>query len=175
MLPGQRGVRVAACAILPPEITDLAVSLSEDREVVLTWTNGTDQRHLVVMGKGRKERMLPISAPTLQAIWRYTAARDDMPADAPLFATQGGGPLDRQQLRHLLDRLGRRAAIPDVHPHRFRHTFAITFLRNGGDIYSLQKLLGHTTLDMVKRYLSIAQADVEAAHRNASPVANWKL
>jgi len=136
----------------------------------------TKQRHLVVMGKGRKERMLPISSITVQAIWRYMATRDDdTPADAPLFATQGGGPLDRDQLRRLLVRLAGRAEVSGVYPHKFRHTFAINFLRNGGNVYTLQKLLGHSTLDMVRRYLVIAQADIEIAHKQASPVLNWKL
>ncbi len=131
-------------------------------------------RYIVVQGKGNKERLLPMDAATMQALWKYLAPRETRPTD-PLFVTTEGNPLDRQQLRHLLDRLGERAKINNVHPHRFRHTFAINYLRNGGDVYTLQRLLGHTTLDMVKRYLAIAQADVQAAHRKASPVANWKL
>ena len=131
-------------------------------------------RYIIVQGKGNKERLLPMDASTMQALWKYLAPRQAQPPD-PLFITAEGNPLDRQQLRHLLDRLGTRAGVRGVHPHRFRHTFAITFLRNQGDIYTLQRCLGHTTLDMVKRYLAIAQADVQAAHRRASPVANWKL
>jgi site-specific recombinase XerD len=135
-----------------------------------------DQRQALVMGKGKKERLLPMAPQTVQAIWRYLATRNpDLATDEPLFATRTGRHMDRHGLRHMLVGVSERAGVPGVHPHRFRHTFAINFLRNGGNIYALQRLLGHTTLDMVKRYLSIAQADIDAAHKHASPVANWKL
>jgi site-specific recombinase XerD len=83
--------------------------------------------------------------------------------------------MGRTGLAQYLRRLGKRAGVDDTHPHRFRHTFAITFLRNGGDPYSLQAILGHTTMDMVKTYLNIAQVDLDAAHKRASPVEGWKL
>ena len=83
--------------------------------------------------------------------------------------------MNNTSLRLLLTRLGDKVGVPHCHPHRFRHTFAIEFLRAGGDVFSLQRLLGHSTLDMVKNYVAIAQVDVRNAHRKASPVAHWRL
>lgn len=133
-------------------------------------------RRLTVFGKGSKERTLPFSPTTGKAIWHYlqTERGEYGPRD-PLFVTVDGEALNREALLQLVNRLGERAGVADCHPHRFRHTFAVTFLRNGGNAYELQALLGHTTLEMVKQYLCLAQTDVEAAHRRASPVENWRL
>ena len=83
--------------------------------------------------------------------------------------------MNRDALLKLLIRLGAKAGVRDCHPHRFRHTFAVNFLRNGGNAFELQMALGHTTLQMVQTYLALAQADLDAAHRKASPVENWRL
>jgi site-specific recombinase XerD len=133
-------------------------------------------RRIVVMGKGSKERIIPFAPQTGQVIWRYLATRKDEPVNATLFpSSKSGRALPSRELYHIIARIGKRAGIQDVHPHRFRHTFAITYLRNHGDIYTLQQILGHSTFDMVRRYLKIAQTDIDTAHRIASPVANWRL
>jgi site-specific recombinase XerD len=90
-----------------------------------------------------------------------------------LFVTADNRPLNRIRLGDIVEKIGKQAGISRTHPHCFRHTFAIQFLRNGGNIYSLQRILGHTTLDMVKRYLSISQIDMDRDHALASPIAHW--
>jgi integrase/recombinase XerD len=137
-----------------------------------------------VKSKGRldrgegKERIVRFSPTTSRAISRYLAERDVLDRrkqNIPVFVDRNERAIDRHYLAKHLKRLGKRAGVPDCYPHRFRHTFAITYLRNGGDIYTLQMLLGHTSLEMVRRYLAIARVDVEDAHRRASPVDNWRL
>jgi integrase/recombinase XerD len=94
---------------------------------------------------------------------------------APLFVTIRGRRINRDGLRQLISSLGEKANITKAYPHRFRHTFAITYLRSGGDVFTLQALLGHASLDIVQHYARIAQIDIEQAHRRASPVDNWRL
>lgn len=82
---------------------------------------------------------------------------------------------NRHDLRKLLVRIGSRAGGRKVNVHRFRHTFAINYLRNGGDPWSLQMMLGNSTMEMVKTYLALAQADLVKNHKIASSVDNWLL
>lgn len=96
----------------------------------------------------------------------------------PLFvvgARHKARPMDRSVLHHLLQRIGERAGVRNTYPHRFRHTFAINYLRNGGDLFTLQAMLGHSDLEMVRRYARIAQVDVAQAQQRASPVDKWRL
>ena len=129
-----------------------------------------------MLGKGNKERSLPISPRTAKLLWRYlTTERKEERVDQPLFLGSDGNQMTRDGLLKLLIRLGEKAGVKDCHPHRFRHTFAVKFLRNGGNAFELQMALGHTTLEMVQTYLSLAQTDLDAAHRKASPVEHWRL
>ena len=69
----------------------------------------------------------------------------------------------------MLKNIGAKVGVADCHPHRFRHTFAINFLRNGGNVYELQMALGHTTLEMVRTYLALAETDLQRAHEEGQP------
>lgn len=129
-------------------------------------------------GKGDKGRTVYLGTTAKAALWAYLSRRpeEERQPDAALFETRCGQALDRSALRKMLMGAGQRAEIAEpVNPHRFRHTFAVNYLRNGGDVYTLQRLLGHATMEMVKRYLSLAQTDIADAHKRASPVDNWRL
>lgn len=121
--------------------------------------------HVAPYGSGQKTkpRTVFLGKTSRRAVWYYLSTRDYR-ADEPLFK------LSTKSIYHLLLRMGIRAHVSGVHPHRFRHTFAIFYLRNGGDVFSLQRILGHSSLDMVQHYLALADADIAEAHRRASPV-----
>ena len=157
-------------------LLDTGLRASELCSLIIADYDAANARVHVVSGKGRgggKERFVITGKRTQKAVWRYLATRQTTPQQ-PLFATRNDGAFSRSVLRHLLARLGARAHVPNVHPHRFRHTFAITFLRNGGSIAVLKELLGHESLQMVLHYAAIAQQDIDASV-SASPVDGWKL
>lgn len=112
--------------------------------------------HPVYLGKSARQTM-----------WVYMAERKFESEDR-LFE------LTEKSIRQLLRSLGKRAGVEDVHPHRFRHTFAIEFLRTQRDPFMLMRLLGHSTLTMTNHYLDILDSDVARAHGIASPVDNMK-
>jgi integrase/recombinase XerD len=176
------GKRPSDHAILFPErnralilmLVDTGIRSEELHDAKIHQLDKRNSR-LHVFGKGAKERYAPFSPQTGQALWRYLTTRPDATNGEYLFTTVLNRPFNRHRLLDLMQTIGARAGVENVTVHRFRHTFAIQYIRNGGDPYTLQKLLGHSTLDMVKRYLAIAQIDVDNAHRRASPVDNWRL
>ena len=126
--------------------------------------------------KGGKGRTVYLGKATRNALWRYLVDRDDASdPQAPLFLEANGRPLNKTALRLLVAGLGKKANRSKCHPHLFRHSFAITYLRNGGDLFTLQSLHGHGNLEMVRHYARIAEVDVAQAHRRASPADNWHL
>ena len=130
-----------------------------------------DERTLRVMGKGSKERVVPFGEAARQALMTYVSKRGNIPGQAALFVTVYGNAMNRHEAHRLLSECGKWAGVSGVRcsPHTFRHTFAVMYLRNGGDAFTLQKLLGHSDLAMTRRYCELSQTDAVAKHRQCSP------
>ncbi len=122
-----------------------------------------------VVGKGARERIVPVGTTARQALARYLRQGDGHP-DGVVFRSRRGGALGWRGIQQVFRRMKLQAGIPGrCSPHTLRHTFARAYLVNGGDVFSLQRILGHATLDMVKRYVALADSDVAKRHRAASP------
>lgn len=127
---------------------------------------------LRVMGKGGKERQVPFGINTKRALWNYAARRGDVPGQDLFFVSRYGGRGCRYLFGKEFRRIGQQAGIQGVRvsPHTLRHTFATQYILNGGDAFSLQQILGHSTLDMVKVYVGLANRDVALLHQKFSPM-----
>ncbi|MHB9023973.1 MAG: tyrosine-type recombinase/integrase [Armatimonadota bacterium] len=130
-----------------------------------------DTQSLFVLGKGNKERLVPFGKVTRQALQEYLTRRGDIDGTDAVFVTCYGDPLTRQRVHRLLTDAGEDAELAAglVTPHNFRRFFAVQFIRNGADPFTLQKILGHTDLTMTRRYCELAQTDVQKKHRAYSP------
>jgi integrase/recombinase XerC/integrase/recombinase XerD len=132
-----------------------------------------DQGYLKVMGKGSKERMVPIGNTARKALQRYIFRFRPEPIyedQDHLFLTLDGKPMSGNGVKLMFQRLARKSGVKRLHVHLCRHSFATNYLVNGGDIFSLQQILGHTSLEMVKRYVTLASAQVRVQHRKFSPM-----
>jgi len=130
--------------------------------------------YLRVRGKGGHERLVPVGRLLAAALRRYLERerpRAERP-DEPLLLGRDGRPLTARAVYQAMRRLARAVGVAGVRvsPHTCRHTFAIGFLRNGGSVLALQRILGHRDLAMVRRYAELTDADVVAAHGAASPL-----
>jgi site-specific recombinase XerD len=133
------------------------------------------QQRAFIFGKGAKERFVPFSPRTSQAIWKYHTKRGEIYPEDFVFTTENNRQLRRGYIQKMLERATERAEISHIHPHRLRHTFAVQYLRAGGDVFTLQMILGHEHLEMVRHYSRLAQSDIKKAHRRASPVEFLRL
>jgi site-specific recombinase XerD len=135
---------------------------------------------LKVLGKGNKERLIPMGKQVQRCLWHYISRFRPEPLVASgnlLFLAQDGKPLTKDRAEKIMARYGKKAGLKGVRcsPHTLRHTAAVKFLRNGGDVFSLQRMLGHASLEMTRRYCELADTDVKQAHMTASPVDNLDL
>ncbi|MGA6987926.1 MAG: site-specific integrase [Terriglobales bacterium] len=123
-------------------------------------------------GKGRKQRIVPFSFELRKALHHYVTDFKRKP-DLLLLASRHETRLDRRvvlrDVKLLCERLG--FDPPGRTLHSFRHTFAVNYLRRGGSVFHLQKVLGHSSLEMTKRYCNLVTADLSAVHERISLLA----
>lgn len=126
-----------------------------------------------VLGKGRKERLVPFSPATQRALRKYLTLREPFTLDGneALFISPEGQRLTRNALTHAVKRLGDRAGIPRLHPHLLRHSAAVAAIMNGADQFSLKRILGHSQLSTTDVYMDYAQQHLADRHKQFSPMA----
>lgn len=130
-------------------------------------------RTATVLGKGRKVRTVPFGRQTARALASYLVLHPQaLVAEALLFLTDEGDPLVRRRAQHVISGMARRAGITDrrVGPHALRRTFASLWISNGGDAFALQRILGHTTMEMVNRYVRLSTEALSRSHALSGPL-----
>ncbi|MBR7798293.1 tyrosine-type recombinase/integrase [Agaribacter marinus] len=125
--------------------------------------------------KGYKERFVPITDNMYKLLKKYLAVRGTVENDY-LFITIDETPLSKRQLQNRITKYGKDAKIEGVRcsAHTFRHTFAKLSVKAGADIFTLQAILGHTSMEMVRNYVNLFSEDVLEKHKNFSPLKNVK-
>jgi site-specific recombinase XerD len=151
-------------------LLDSGVRLSELIGMTMEDVNASNG-NIRVMGKGSKERVVRIGKVAQKALWRYLVHRPGNGVDQ-LWLSEEKRPLSCGGVQCLIRRLKERAGINGSGSvHRFRHTFALNFLRVDKNVFNLQYLLGHSELEMVRRYTAtLGMEDALKAHEKASPV-----
>jgi integrase/recombinase XerC len=131
---------------------------------------------LVVTGKGRKQRLVPVLPVVREAIGAYLAICPyALPAEAPLFLGARGGRLDPAVAQRQVRRLRLVLGLPETAtPHALRHSFATHLLADGGDLRTIQELLGHASLSTTQRYTEVDASRIAAVHRRAHPRAHTR-
>ena len=127
--------------------------------------------YLRVMCKGAKERRVPIGYTLTKVLLKYKVAHRPASSSMSFFLTRDGRPIARKRVQVMIKKYGARVGIQTrCSPHTFRSTSAVSYLRHGGDAFSLQRKLGHATLAMTRRYCELSDSDVRARHLASSPL-----
>jgi len=153
-------------------LPDTGLRASEIANITLGNLNLKDG-YIKVMGKGAKERIVPIGKYVQMTLWHYIDRVRPKPSDPEcdsLFISRDRKSITVNTIKLMFSRLAKSSGIKRLHAHLCRHTFAINYLLNGGDIFSLRAILGHTTFDMVNHYLHFTSSQITAQHHKFSPM-----
>jgi integrase/recombinase XerC/integrase/recombinase XerD len=132
-----------------------------------------DERWLFVTGKGKKERWVPFGNTTKKLLWTWwkQRARYTRAGQHSFFVSKQGRGLDRRVVQMVFRHLKDRFEFPGVRlsAHTLRHTFAVSWIEAGGDPFSLQKILGHSTQEMTSKYVNLGRSNLTDQHERCGP------
>ena len=133
---------------------------------------------VTVMGKGSKQRQVPLSDTSMRALAQWLDARDSIPpsiGEQALFIGRRGKRLDRRQAARILEEHAAAAGIPQhVSPHDMRHSFATHLLESGADLRSVQELLGHSRISTTQRYTHLDMNALSRVYDASHPLSDQK-
>lgn len=150
---------------------DTGARISELLNLVIQ-TIDFERRVFHVIGKGRKPRDVPFGRTSYEILCQYLKMKDDKFGENDnIFLASNGNVLTRRQAAKNIERIGAKAQIQGVRisPHTFRHTFAKSYLLNGGDVFSLKEILGHNDLETVQIYVNMNQKDIVSQYCKYNP------
>jgi integrase/recombinase XerD len=154
------GMRIGECLSINVADTDI--------------TNRSIQLH-AENTKGRKSRCVFFSSKMQKDLKAWIQYKDRYVENESLFPTRSGTNLQVHNFEKNFKKYGERAGIKKAHPHQLRNNFAKRFLMAGGSIYTLSKILGHSSVDITeKAYLDLTDADLKNCYEKFSPLANLK-
>ena len=138
-----------------------------------------DQGYLTVVGKGSKERAVPVGSKAMEALRHYLAGPrallDPAGRSRTVFVGRGGRPLTRQGVWKRMRLLARKAGIPELSPHMLRHSFATHLVEGGADLRSVQMMLGHADITTTQVYTHVATERLTRVHREHHPRSRMKV
>ena len=133
-----------------------------------------DEECLRVLGKGSKERIVPVSGMATQRLQQYL--RDARPAlsksaapTSAVFLNARGGRLSRQTVHSVVSRAGLSIGVKDLHPHTLRHSFATHLLEGGADLRAIQEMLGHSDISTTQIYTHVQVSQLREEYLAAHP------
>ncbi len=167
---GDRDIAIFLCLL------DTGARAREFLNINLEDVNQARGDILIRQGKGNKPRTVYIGKQSKRALRRYLASRNDRcPALWVTHSRYGSDRLSYDGFREVFSRRAKEAHVEEPSPHDFRRAFALSMHRNGTDIFTLAKLMGHEGISVLQRYLKQTNLDTEEAHRRAGPVDNANL
>jgi len=158
--------------VLLATLLDTGLRASELAGITLSHVN-LSHGYIRVTGKGDKERIVPVGK-YVQTQLLYYIEKVRPQADGSdcnkLFLSRDGKPITLNTVKLVFSRLAKTSGVARLHAHLCRHTFGVSYLLNGGDVFSLKAIMGHSTLAMVNHYLHFTGSQITAQHRKYSPM-----